>query len=371
MTGALQIAKVAGIPVRVHWTFGLLLLWVVYISISGGLDLRYTLLSVGIVAVVFLCVVLHEYGHALTARRFGVNTRDIILSPIGGIARLEYIPEKPIQEIIIAIAGPAVNLVIAAVLLVTAWIIIPDQVNLTSASFWRWTDPQSIIIIIAKINLILLVFNLTPAFPMDGGRVLRAALAIPLDRLRATRYAGFLGQAVGLFLFSAGMFELLFGRSVYIGGIEVSDIVLAFIGVFVFLAARREIQSVSMKDFLTKNSVGAFADKNLISLPANQLVAATSVEIPQDSGILLLDDGSLRGMLFLEFLQHARKEAVPGATLGQYASGMYERIPAATSLNQVIDLFQKKGYRACPVYDGDELIGMITRTALAKLVSGK
>lgn len=371
MKGALQLAKVAGIPVRVHWTFGLLLLWVVYISISGGLDLRYTLLSVGIVGVVFLCVVLHEYGHALTARRFGVNTRDIILSPIGGIARLEYIPEKPMQEIIIAIAGPAVNLVIATVLLIIAWFVIPEQVNLFSRSFWGWSDPQSVIILIAKINLILLLFNLTPAFPMDGGRVLRAALAIPFDRLRATQYAGYLGQGVGLFLFSAGLFEILFGRPVYIGGFEVSDLVLAFIGMFVFLAARREIQSVRLKATLNSTTAGEFADTRTLSLPADQLVHSTEVVVPHDSGVLLMSNDELSGVLFTEYLERARQQDVPGAMLQHYASDLYEKLDANLSLSDVLDRFQKKGYRICPVYNGDQLVGVITRTALANLVAGR
>jgi len=371
MKGALQLVKVAGIPVRVHWTFGLLLLWVMFISVSNGLGISGTALMVAIVGIVFLCVVLHEYGHALTARRFGVQTRDIILSPIGGIARLEFIPDKPRQEILIALAGPAVNLVIAIVLMTTALFVVPEQVDFASRKFWGWSEPQSVIILIAKINLILLLFNLTPAFPMDGGRVLRAALSIPFSRLAATQFAGFLGQGIGLFLFSAGMFKLLFGRSVYIFGLEVSDIVLAFIGVFVFLAARREISSVKLKASLQSTRVRDIIGKTLPTLPAGQLVVNTTGEVPQESGILLMDDGELEGVLFTEYLQHARESDVTGSTLRHYASGLYEKLDSNQSLGVVLELFQKNGYRLCPVYDGQELIGVITRSDLAQFVNGK
>ena len=136
MKGAFQLVRVAGIPIRIHWSFGILILWVVYTAVSYDLSWQATLMSVAIVLTIFLCVVLHEYGHALTARRFGVNTKDIILSPIGGIARLDFIPENPREEILIAIAGPAVNLLIASLLLAIAFFFTPYWVDLGSRQFW-------------------------------------------------------------------------------------------------------------------------------------------------------------------------------------------------------------------------------------------
>jgi len=371
MKGAFQLVRVAGIPVRIHWSFGILILWVVYTAVSYDLGWQATLMSVAIVLTIFLCVVLHEYGHALTARRFGVDTKDIILSPIGGIARLDFIPEKPREEILIAIAGPAVNLVIASVLLAIAIFLTPYWVDLGSRQFWGLDYAQPIIIIIAKINLILLVFNMIPAFPMDGGRVLRAVLTIPFGRLRATIYAGLLGQAIGLFLFGAGAFEMIFGHAVYIGGVKVSDFVLTIIGLFVYFAARREIKAVRMKNAIETTTVAQIADKNFKVLSANTYLRDFKDEIANDTGILLLIEGRVMGILFTELLNQARADNHPDARLGDFISEFYQNLDASVTISDAVDIFSKKGYRICPVYDGDVLTGVLSRTSLLNFISGK
>lgn len=371
MKGAFQLVRVAGIPVRIHWSFGILILWVIYTAVSYDLGWQGTLMSIAIVLTVFLCVVLHEYGHALTARRFGVDTKDIILSPIGGIARLDFIPEKPREEILIALAGPAVNFVIASVLLIIAILFTPYWVDLGSRQFWGLDYAQPIIIIIAKINLILLVFNMVPAFPMDGGRVFRALLTIPLGRVRATTYAGTVGQAIGLFLFGAGAFEMIFGKAVIIGGMKVSDLVLSIIGLFIYLAARREIKAVKMKYAMESATIAQVMDQEFTLLPANTLVGDLSRKISEDSGVLLEIDGRLVGILFSELLTQARSENYPGARLGNYISDFYQKIEATMTVAQAIDVFNTKGYRVCPVYVGDTLVGILSRKALLTFISGK
>ena len=367
MRGAMQLVKVAGIAVRVHWTFGLLILWVIYASLAAGVGLGGTVLSVSIVGIVFLCVVLHEYGHALTARRYGVKTRDIILSPIGGIARLEYIPEKPLQEIVIAIAGPAVNLIIATVLLLIAAFATPYWVDLTSPQFWGWNYAQPLIIIIAKINLILLVFNLTPAFPMDGGRVLRAALAIPYGRLRATVFAGRLGQAIGMMLLAAGMFEVVFGRPVYLGGVRISDLILSIIGVFVFLAARREIKAVRLKHLVRTTPVGNIVEQPAF-VSADHRISDGDLDVPEDGGLLVTSDGTVVGILFREFYDEARSQAIVGAQVGNYTSDLMEPVMSDMPIDKVIDLYNERGYRVCPVYEGDRLLGVVTRKRITEFL---
>jgi len=371
MKGAFQLVRVAGIPVRIHWSFGILILWVVYTAMSYDLGWQATLMSIAIVLTIFLCVVLHEYGHALTARRFGVETKDIILSPIGGIARLDFIPENPREEILIAIAGPAVNLVIASVLLAIAAFFTPYWVDLGSRQFWGLDYAQPIIIIIAKINLILLAFNMVPAFPMDGGRVFRALLSIPFGRVRATTYAGFLGQAIGLFLFGAGAFEMIFGKAVYIGGMKVSDFILTIIGLFIYFAARREIKAVKMKHALETSTVAQIIDQEFPILSANMFISDFEGEISGDSGILLQIDGKVVGILFTELLAQARSDNRPGARLGDYISDFYQNIDASMAVSAGVEIFNKKGYRICPVFDSGELVGVLSRKSLLAFISGR
>ena len=224
-----RIATVAGIPIRVHVTFGLLLVFIFGMHLAGGGDLAKALEGVGLVLAVFACVVLHEYGHALTARRYGVRTRDITILPIGGVASLERIPEKPFQEIVVALAGPAVNLAIACLLLIPFASAVRGQPDAAAVAermqghFWSE---------LFAINVFLAIFNLIPAFPMDGGRVLRALLATRLDYVSATRAAATVGQAIA-FLF--GLFGL-FGNPM-----------LLFVALFVFIGAGQEAAAVQMR----------------------------------------------------------------------------------------------------------------------------
>ena len=198
MSWSFRIGRIAGIPIFVHWTFLILLAWLVYGHWSSGHDLATTLEGVGFVLSIFGCVVLHELGHALAARRYGVPTADITLLPIGGVARLQRIPEHPLEELVVAIAGPMVNVAIVGLLLLVGvrWPGTPvgggageDGQFLIAASFF----PK-----LLAVNTFLVLFNLLPAFPMDGGRVLRALLALKLDYVRATRIAASIGQLMAI-----------------------------------------------------------------------------------------------------------------------------------------------------------------------------
>ena len=230
--GSLKLGRPFGIGVFVHWTFLLLLAFVFYeFSVLGGPEL-------GIYAVifalgVFACVTLHEFGHALTARHFGIRTRDITLYPIGGVARLERMSDSPWEEFWIAVAGPAVNVVIASVLgLVLAL--------LGSESLSREALMQpltgNLVVDLLRANIVLVLFNMLPAFPMDGGRVLRALLVAPFGRLAATRTAAALG----------GVFAVLFG----IVGILNRNPMLVLIGVFAYFAGLQELAAVRYQERL-------------------------------------------------------------------------------------------------------------------------
>lgn len=227
MTWSYSIGRVLGSDIRVHVTFVFLLLW---IGISawqaeGGTAAAYAVLFI---LALFACVVAHELGHALMARRFGIRTPDITLLPIGGVARLERIPENPVEEIWVAAAGPAVSLALWIVLSLVAGRM-PYLDGLQNFDF----SPSGFLAELASVNLLLVLFNLIPAFPMDGGRVLRAVLALRYDRARATSIAGGIGQAVAV----------AFG--VY--GVVSGNLILLLVAFFVFAAATAETADVEMK----------------------------------------------------------------------------------------------------------------------------
>ena len=220
-----KLGSAFGIGIFVHWTFLLIPAYLLFMGGgSGGAEMIVFLMA--FVAAVFGCVVLHELGHALMARRFGIGTRDITLYPIGGVARLERMSERPWEEFWIALAGPAVNVVIAAVL--ALWLYLPAG-DLHYASL---VDEFAEYLLGA--NLMLVGFNLLPAFPMDGGRVLRALLSHWLGRLRATEIATHIAGVIAAIMFIVG--------AIY------WHIFLMFGAVFVFLVGRAELAAVRWKD---------------------------------------------------------------------------------------------------------------------------
>ncbi len=188
-----KIARIAGIDVYMHATFLLLIGWVAFTYWTEQQSLAAVLSGVFFILLLFVFVVMHEYGHALTARKYGIRTRDITLYPIGGVARLERMPEKPIEELWVALAGPAVN-VVAAIVLFGYLIVSGTFQPLTSLSI----STGSLIERLMVVNLWLVLFNLIPAFPMDGGRVLRALLGLRLEYVQATQIAANVGQAFRL-----------------------------------------------------------------------------------------------------------------------------------------------------------------------------
>jgi Zn-dependent protease len=224
----LRLGSGFGIPVYLHWTFFLLPLWVLWShpeDSAAELTLVFTLLLL-----LFGCVVLHEFGHALMARRFGIATQDVTLYPIGGVARLTRMSEKPHEELLVAVAGPAVNVVIAILLtgvLAVGALIDP---NLVVKTF-----PGHVLLGLLVLNVIMVPFNLLPAFPMDGGRVLRALLSAWLGHYRGTQIAVHVGLCMAI----------LIG----VGGIALyHNLMLGVIAVFVFFAGQQELLAARMRE---------------------------------------------------------------------------------------------------------------------------
>jgi Zn-dependent protease len=230
MKWAWKIGTFAGIDVFMHATFLLIIGWVGLSYYQQTGTLGGALQGILFTLILFGCVVLHEYGHALTARRYGIKTRDITLYPIGGVARLERMPDKPIQEFWVALAGPAVNVVIAAGLFI--WLIISGTAQpVSSLSLTGGPLVERLLIV----NITLVLFNLIPAFPMDGGRVLRSLLALRLEYTRATQIAATIGQAMAFLFGFIGLFTNPF---------------LVFIAFFVWIGAAQEASMVQMKTAL-------------------------------------------------------------------------------------------------------------------------
>lgn len=225
MKWSYRIARIAGIDVRIHLSFVLLPVIFGFIGWRDGGPAAAGE-SVLFILLLFVCVVLHEFGHALTGRHFGIRTPDITLLPIGGVAHMERIPEKPSQELAVALAGPAVNVLIAALL--AAILAATGGIFIVTPDVWR-TLLQNLM----TINLALIVFNLIPAFPMDGGRVLRAVLGFALPFTTSSRIAARTGQVIALLFAVAGVMW---------------NPMLLLIAVFVFNGARQEIEYIRQRE---------------------------------------------------------------------------------------------------------------------------
>ena len=229
MRWSLKLGKIAGIDVYLHWTFFLLLGLVFFSDLGQGTGIPAAIQAVLFVLALFACIVLHELGHALAARRYGIPTRDITLLPIGGVARLERMPREPKQELWVAVAGPLVNVAIATCLAVTLLVLRYGRIGVLAPI-------ASFLFPLLLMNLFLVAFNMLPAFPMDGGRVLRALLACKLEYVRATRIAARIGQAMALLFIAAGAFGYMTGFK----ALSAPQPMLVLIGAFIFIGARHE-----------------------------------------------------------------------------------------------------------------------------------
>src|SRR5574340_166755 len=279
-----KIARLWDVDIYMHAAYLFICAWVAYSYWMEFGKLAAVLSGILFILVLFACVVLHEYGHALMARRFGVKTRDITIYPIGGVPRLERIPEKPIEELWVALAGPAVNILIA--ILLAAYLIVSGTFQISS--LWNVTS-GSLVARVLAVNLTLAAFNLIPAFPMDGGRVLRALLGLRMDHLRATQIAASVGQALA-FLFG---FAGLFGNAG-----------LLFIAFFVWIGAEQEAYMARFKFALGGVPVSrAMQTKFDVHSPSDSLGRAVDMILAgSQHDFPVVDNGRLVGMLDRETL---------------------------------------------------------------------
>jgi Zn-dependent protease len=351
MGWSIKLFDVGGTAVRIHLTFFLLLAWIAAIHWSRG-GAPAAVDGVIFIIALFACVVLHEFGHIVAARRYGIRTPDVTLLPIGGVASLERMPEKPSQEIVVALAGPAVNLVIALVLM----FVLGAHFDLSQMAQLEQAQ-TSLIGRIAAANVMLFVFNLIPAFPMDGGRVLRALLAIGMGYTRATRVAASIGQGLAVLFAFLGL---------------MGNPLLVLIAVFIFVAASGEAGYVQARDYAR----GFLASHAMIT--AYQPLGPTSTA--DDAAALLLRTtqqefpvvdgaGMLRGVVTRETLIQALQEKGGSAPVLDFMARDVPTVPENACLDNVFRLLQGRGPRMVGVVDRQQrLVGYITSENLAELV---
>lgn len=253
MRWSYQIARVSGIDVKIHVTFFLLLAWYGWMFYQQG-GTPAAVQGILFILLLFLCVLLHEFGHAFAAKAYGIRTPDITLLPIGGVARLERMPQNPVQELVIAVAGPAVNVVIGAVifLVLAAKFNISDMMRIDRAG-------GDLLVNLMTVNFFLVAFNALPAFPMDGGRVLRSLLAMKFNYVTATTVAARTGQVVAV-LFAIGGF---FGSPL-----------LIFIAAFVFLGAQQELAYAKFRAGIARRRISEIMQSDVAALPGDATCAA-------------------------------------------------------------------------------------------------
>ncbi|PRY14873.1 Zn-dependent protease [Pontibacter ummariensis] len=342
MKWSLTLGRVAGIKILVHWTFVLLLGWVAFREAQRGSDLNTTLLAMGFVLAVFFCVVLHELGHSLTAQRFGINTKTITLLPIGGVASLERMPEKPRKELLIAIAGPAVNVVIALIL----WLLLPSLQNVPEEEFFVQITPANFLYLLLFVNVVLVLFNAIPAFPMDGGRVLRALLAFKLGRVRATQIAANLGQLLAIGFVFVGFLYNPF---------------LILIGAFVFFGAYSENILVQHLDYLRGHSVREGMMTNFVTLNPTDTVrdALNKLLMGSEHEFIVEEEGQVVGTLTRSQLIQAVKEEQMETPVAHIMSGEFTAFNVQDKLSEAYTELQKTKAPLYPVLENGKLAGVI------------
>ncbi|MGE5374966.1 MAG: site-2 protease family protein [Bacteroidota bacterium] len=338
-----KLGRFAGIDVFVHATFLLLIGWVGYSQWLENRNWGDVLNGILFILALFLCVVLHEYGHALTARRYGIKTRDITLYPIGGVARLERMPEKPVEELWVALMGPAVNLVIGILLLVyllaTNTLVPFSQVTIGSGSVFER-------LMVANFTLVL--FNILPAFPMDGGRVLRALLAMRMDYVRATQVAAYIGQGMAFFLGFLGLFGNPF---------------LLFIALFVWIGASQEAGAVQAKSSLGGIPVtrAMMTDFRTLS-PADTLAKVVAYILAGSQHDFLVVDANERvaGVLERDAFMKALTQHGQSAPVMDFIRRDLPEVDSHEMLELALTRLQESGTKTLPVTHAGQLVGMIT-----------
>ena len=351
MNWSFPIGVVKGTVIRIHLTFLLFLVWIGVSHYAQG-GQRAAVEGLLFITLLFACVLLHEFGHVFAARRYGVQTPDITLLPIGGVARLERIPEKPSEELVVALAGPAVNVVIAALLFLVLG-------GLPSMDDGTQVQNPGVGLLgrLAWVNITLVVFNLIPAFPMDGGRVLRALLAYRLGYTRGTRIAAGVGQAVAFALGLAGLF---------------GNPLLIFIALFVYMGAAAEASAAQMRDAGRGMIASDAAETRFEGLSptatvedaVERLLRTSQHDFPVVDGA-----GRLRGVVTRDDMIRALRERGPDAPVLEVMRRDVPVLHHRQPLDEAMRTMREGGHPAVGIVDAEgKLVGLVTPENVGELM---
>jgi Zn-dependent protease/predicted transcriptional regulator len=359
MSWAFRVARVAEIDIKVHVTFFIILLLAAFQWGSNTGTAAGALFGVALMILLFVCITLHELGHSLVAQRFGIPVREITLLPLGGVAQLTKNPERPLHELLIAAAGPAVNIVLAAVLALIVGLnsgvlldgqgLLPDDTTSTSfGAMARW-------LLAANISIVL--FNLIPAFPLDGGRILRALLAMRLGMPRATRIASVIGQIIAI------------GLGIY--GVVSGNFVLTLIAVFIFFGAGQENAVAQSKTVLTTKLIGDAYNKHALTLQTGDRVSRVVDYIltsyQPDFAVMQGDKpaGIVTRTDVLRTLSMSREDLY----VGEIMNRDFARLDASTSLDAAREQLNTANTRVAAVFRGDAYLGLISQEDISEALT--
>lgn len=359
MKWTLYLGKIAGIRMFIHWTFIILVVWIFLMHFRISQSVQEGLIGVAFIITIFVCVIMHEFGHALTARKFNIGTKSITILPIGGVASIERMPEKPAQELWVAIMGPVVNVVIAIVLYLLLNLTgnIPDieklielqetQQALNLGDYFLYN--------LMIVNIALVAFNLIPAFPMDGGRVLRALLSYRMDRSKATNVAARVGQFLAILFVFAGFY---------------TNFWLVFIGIFIFLGAGGEATYEATKSILSDYRVrDVLMTKYTVLSPGDTLARAVQALLDgQEKEFLVGDHETIAGVLTRDSIIKGLNEFGKDAPVSNVMRKDFITLQPDMELQEVYHRMMTNGCSVGPVYEESRLIGIVDRENINELV---
>lgn len=342
MKWSLYVGKLSGIKIFIHWTFLLFIAWISFMDYSMSKDIKQVLISVLFILAVFACIILHEIGHALVAQYFHYKTKDITLLPIGGMARMDELPEKPKEELFVSIAGPLVNLLIAALIYpLIHWF--SDVPSLFTTLF---VTGENFLYNLFIVNIGLALFNLLPAFPMDGGRIFRAGLSFFMDRLTATNVAVKTGQVMATIFFFIGIFY---------------NPILTVISILIFLFAQTENDAVKAKYILSNYTVRDIMSKDIDFLSPNDTIsdAMKSVLERNANHFLILENNKVIGTIDKKQILKALNSGGIESTVRLYMNNKVSFLNANSAMDKVYSELYSFENAIFPVIENDLLVGII------------
>jgi Zn-dependent protease/predicted transcriptional regulator len=344
MKGSLKLGKIAGIGIFVHWTFSLLIAFIIYINYRTGYTTLQIAWSIMFILCIFVTVFLHELGHSIAAKQFNIKTKDITLLPIGGVSRLESLPEKPKEELIVTFAGPLVNIVLAFI--TGLFITFPATSEALAIELSTGVNASNFFLNFFIVNIVLAVFNLIPAFPMDGGRILRAILSFKFERHVATKIAARIGQFLAMGFILLGF---------------ISNPFLIFIGLFVIIGAQMESEYSDSKYSLKGYKVRDVIMKQYQTIDASEPIktAVTLLLDSQSKIFLITENNEPVGTLNRDQIIKALSEQGENVVIASVMNKNLIYLDVETLLENIFELVYKNKSNLMLVMENNELVGTL------------